>query len=158
MVRSINPENWKGIAPAFSGDVVWLNYPAELPKKDVLAGITHPDKWGHFRKGHKIGLYNHIWRKIERICLKENIAYLKSVYGEDDLKLAKQITGWQKLNFCYYWHNLEGMRRAVEQIVNEAVEDALLPYKAKTPRPGRPKTKRAYHSRNNLLSLKDLYD
>jgi hypothetical protein len=141
----LTPDEWQGIKAAFQDVAIkWENYPDEIKRRDPYAGLLYPDRWNHFRKGHKFGVYNAAWAKIEKQYQREIIDKLDELMPPE-YKDARPITGWQKLNFCYYYHNVEGLTRAVEQIVKESVDAALEPYQPKHARPGRRRRRREYH-------------
>jgi hypothetical protein len=173
VVSWIDPEMWNGIEDAFTElHPVKENYPATFnPPRDLLSGITHPDRWGHYRLGHKMGRYNHIWRRIEKQYDREVVALLQSVYGSETEHYARKITPWQKFNYCnYVLHNSEGAARAIDEMCEIAFqagfEDAT---KRKfRPPPSRrrkrfyrcpiPKTYLVDNEERSITSLKDLFD
>jgi hypothetical protein len=132
-MREIDPYYWQGIEAAFNGvDIRWENYPAETqtrePGTPSLPGIHVPDRWGHFRRGHKFGRYNAVIARLDKDYEREQLAMLDRLWPLEYAP-AKQITVYQKIAFCAYWHNYEGLNRAIDELMQETAAAAVEDYK-----------------------------
>ena len=156
MPRWIDDDQWKGIDPAVPEyPVKWENYP-ETWQARSLPGIHVPDRWGHFRRGHKIGRVMFCWDRIERNYQHMILKQLDGLYPPDYSEQRKNSPA-QNIAFCFYLHNYAGLITAVNTLIDEAVSEALAPYQPKPKTHGRPRRKRKYTRRDTPLSLAVLY-
>jgi hypothetical protein len=134
MPRWIDPVNWKGIEGAFNEfPVKWENYPDELPLDPLRApipGIHRPDRWGHWRKGHRFGAYNAAWEKVDKLYDLEAIERLRCMWGADDYKEARTMNFIQRINYAVFLHNHESLMRAVDDLCDAVAVAAVEDYKS----------------------------
>jgi len=121
---------WNHLGGYENDNIVWENYPHETRPPDGIPGVTVPNRWGKFRKGHRIGKVMAVWCELEKRHTRETNTRLAAMWGPENYPEARRMSPWQRINYAVVvTHNHESMQRAIEELCKNAAKQAVEDYK-----------------------------